>query len=116
MPKSVKKKRSAKTKRKYKNRKPSKKLNRKQLKNKSSKRKSKKKQSGGFKKCEECDLSNSFKDYVDELRDSLNISKFTGGGYSVTPDMMVGNLPVIKQYDDNNPPSLVNKKLINSKC
>ena len=119
MPKTVKRKKSAKTKRKYKTRKPSKKLNRKQLKRKivkkKSSKKSKKQQKGGFKECQDCDLKNSFKNYMSELKTSLNYSKINGGGYSVTPDNTVGNLPVIKAYDDHNPPRLVNKKLINSK-
>lgn len=113
MPKSAKRKKSAKTKRKYKNRKPSKKINRKQLKNKSSKRKSKKKQSAGFKKCEDCDLGNSFTDYIKGLKENLD---HKGGGYSVSPDKSVGNLPVINKYENNNPLYLANKKLINSKC
>jgi hypothetical protein len=117
MPKSVKRKRSAKTKRRYKNRKPTKKLNRKQLKSRNSKskksRSSKKKQSGG-KNCKDCGLSNGFKDYMEGLRSSLNESKLSGGGYSVDSDG--GNFTVIKQYEDNNPPFLVNKKLKNSNC
>lgn len=119
MPKSVKRKRSAKTKRRYKNRKPTKKLNRKQLKSRNSKskksRSSKKKQSGG-KNCKDCGLSNGFRDYMEGLKNTLDSSRLSGGGYSVTPDTMVGNSTVIKQYDDNNPPTLVNKKLINSNC
>lgn len=130
MTKSVKKRKSPKTKRKYNTRKPTKKLNRKQLKQKreSNKRKKSKQQSkttkkttkrknkkGGFRKCSDCDLSNSFRNYMDELKSSLDFD-LKGGGYSVSPDNSVGNLPVINQYDDNNPPVLVNKKLINSKC
>ena len=119
MPKSVKRKRSAKTKRRYKNRKPTKKLNRKQLKSRNSKskksRSSKKKQSGG-KNCKDCELSNGFRDYMEGLKNTLDSSRLSGGGYSVSPDSSVSNLPVINSYRDENPPTLVNKKLINSNC
>lgn len=49
--------------------------------------------------------SNSFKNYMNDLRESLKINNLRGGGYSVLPDESIkGHKTVIKAYDDNNPP------------
>ena len=59
--------------------------------------------------CGPSSSSNSFKNYMSDLRSSLSLDNLSGGGYSVLPDDSInGYKAVIKEYDDNNPPLLSN--------
>jgi len=85
----------------------------KKLTKRNKKRKSKPKQTtlmnGGGCGCSTPGTSNSFRNYMSNLTNSLSINKLGGGGYSVMPDNTIkGFKTTIREYDDNNPPVLKN--------
>ena len=63
---------------------------------------------GGGCGCSSNSSSSSFKNYMSDLKNTLNIDgKIRGGGYSVLPNKSIlGYKPTIKSYDDINPPLL----------
>jgi len=98
-----------KSKKKRNSRKKTKKLSRRTMKQKNRKQKSKVKQTtlinGGGCGCSASGTTSTFKNYMSELRNSLDINNLGGGGYSVLPsDTINGHKTTIKQYDDNKPP------------
>ena len=99
-----------KSKRKRSSQKKTKKLSRRNMKQKNKKRKSKSKQTtlingGGGCGCGASGTTSSFKNYMNELRNSLDINNLGGGGYTVSPyDTINGHKTTIKEYDDNKPP------------
>lgn len=91
-----------------------KKLSRHNKKQKNKKQKNKKKKSvettlinGGGCGCGASGTTSPFKNYMSDLRNSLSLNNLGGGGYTVSPDNSINGVnPIIKEYDDNNPPIL----------
>jgi len=62
---------------------------------------------GGSCGCSASGTSSSFKNYMSDLRNSLSLNNLGGGGYTVSPDNSINGVnPIIKEYDNNNPPIL----------
>ena len=67
--------------------------------------------------CASTSNSNSFKNYIANLRETLDVSSQGGGGYSINPSNSIkGFKSVVKQYDDLKPPVIVGNELVDSNC
>ena len=88
-------------------------------------------QMGGANKCGDEGVgtshakSNTFKQYLNNLDEQLSFNGGSnmmhnnnsdklqkGSGYTVEPDEYISGMPVIKGYDDNNPPEIIDGKIV----